>query len=159
MLIGDFNDVVSMEEFQGGSHYYSCEAHIFFDFIASNNLLDVNFIGPIFTWCNNQLRMARKWACLDRCLINSCFLPSLTLILLNTFHMPFWTMRLFFLLSLPIILIRKLSTLIIIGQNILGATLQLEKLGILSPIPTPCMLSFIFSLVLGLSFFPGKLVV
>lgn len=33
----------------------------------------MNFIGPIFTWCNNQLRMARKWVCLDRCLINSCF--------------------------------------------------------------------------------------
>lgn len=46
---------------------------MFYDIIASNNLLDVNFIGWDFTWCNNQAGLARRWAWLDRYLVNSAW--------------------------------------------------------------------------------------
>lgn len=73
ILIGDFNAITSLNEFQGGSQiYYRRKDHVFSDFIISNNLLDVNFIGSNFTWCNNQYGTARKWARLDKCLLNPC---------------------------------------------------------------------------------------
>ncbi|XP_039144058.1 uncharacterized protein LOC120281255 [Dioscorea cayenensis subsp. rotundata] len=72
ILIGDFNAIVSLSEFQGGSPiYYRRKARVFSDFIAINNLIEVNFASSSYTWCNNQLGNARKWARLDRCLINS----------------------------------------------------------------------------------------
>lgn len=73
ILIGDFNTIASLDEFQGGSRsYYRRKARVFSDFISVNNLFDVNYTGSRFTWCNNQYGVARKWARLDRCLINSC---------------------------------------------------------------------------------------
>ncbi|XP_039132268.1 uncharacterized protein LOC120269046 [Dioscorea cayenensis subsp. rotundata] len=82
ILIGDFNTVVSLNEFQGGSHiYYRRKARIFSDFINLNNLLDVNFNGSRFTWYNNQRGASRKWARLDRCLLNPCGAG-----LLSTYH-------------------------------------------------------------------------
>lgn len=45
------------------------ESLIFFlNFIEDNNLLDLHYISPNFTWCNNQSGTARHWARLDRCL-------------------------------------------------------------------------------------------
>lgn len=73
ILIGDFNSIVSLNELRGGSHlYYRRKARVFSDFIIANNLLEVNFSGSKFTWCNNQAGIARKWALLDRCLLNPC---------------------------------------------------------------------------------------
>lgn len=72
ILIGDFNDVTSLNEIQGGSlHYYNRKACEFSNFIASNNFLDVKSTGSMFTWCNNQLGMALRWARFDLCFINS----------------------------------------------------------------------------------------
>lgn len=53
------NAVVSQDEHRGGSHYYySRKAYVFSEFIALNNLLDVNYVGSPFTWCNNQQGLA-----------------------------------------------------------------------------------------------------
>ena len=41
------------------------------DFISDNSLLDVGFSGPNFSWCNGQRGQARRWARLDRCLVNA----------------------------------------------------------------------------------------
>lgn len=77
-LVGDFNAVVSLTEFQGGSPiYYHRKAHVFSNFITINNLMEVNFLGSSFTWFNNQLGTARKWARLDHCLINPLCINSL----------------------------------------------------------------------------------
>lgn len=69
--MGDFNAVVFLDEHRGGSHYYySRKASVFAEFIATNNLLDVNYVSSPYTWCNNQQGLARRWAHLDRCLVN-----------------------------------------------------------------------------------------
>lgn len=87
ILISDFNIVVSLNEFQGDSQiYYRHKARVYSDFIASNNYLEVNFTCSMFTWCNNQFKIARKWAWLDRCLLNSRRNALLTLILFSIFH-------------------------------------------------------------------------
>lgn len=71
IIMGDFNAMVSQDEHRGGSHYnYNRKALLFTDFITSNNLLDVNFVGSPYTWCNNKQGLARHWARLDRCLVN-----------------------------------------------------------------------------------------
>lgn len=42
----------------------------FNDFIAKNSPLDFKFVGANFTWCNACFGSARRFACLDRCLVN-----------------------------------------------------------------------------------------
>lgn len=65
VTMGDFNVVVSMDEHSGGSHYYYSrkalvKALVFSEFIATNNLHDVNYVGSPYTWCNNQQGLARQ---------------------------------------------------------------------------------------------------
>ncbi|KAH7659849.1 DNase I-like protein [Dioscorea alata] len=85
ILIGDFNAIASLNEFQGGSrNYYRSKARVFSDFIFLNNVLDVNYISSRFTWCNNQVGAARKWACLDRCLLNPRCMISVHVIVIRS---------------------------------------------------------------------------
>lgn len=85
--MSDFNAVTSQDEHRGGSHYYyNHKASVFSDFIASNNLLNIDYVGPPFTWCNNQSGLARRWARLDRCLANSIWLNSFETCLVK--HLP-----------------------------------------------------------------------
>lgn len=71
LIAGDFNSVLTRDEHKGGSFsYYDRKARFFQNFVDVNNLLDLNFSGPAFTWCNNQLGLARHWARLDRCFVN-----------------------------------------------------------------------------------------
>lgn len=71
LIVGDFNSIVTHEEPKGGSFsYYSHKAHFPLKFIEENNLLDLNFSGPYFTWCNNLLGLAHRWAHLEMCLVN-----------------------------------------------------------------------------------------
>lgn len=71
VIIGDFNTVLSSSKHKGGSYqYYSCKIHIFLDFIASNDHLDVKFTCSNYTWCNNHTNLARCWARLDLCFVN-----------------------------------------------------------------------------------------
>lgn len=87
LILGDFNAVISQEEHRGGSHYYySRKADAFTNFIVTNNLLTVNFIGSQFTWCNNQQDLARRWARLDRCLVNVIWANKFESCLVK--HMP-----------------------------------------------------------------------
>lgn len=82
-----FNYVLSMDEYEGGPHsYYSCKAGKIAEFMYSNNLLDVDFIGVDFTWCNNQLGLARRWDPLDRCLVNSLWSTNFDCCILK--HLP-----------------------------------------------------------------------
>lgn len=51
--MGDFIVIISQAEDRGDSfNYYSCKARFFLDFINRNNLLDLNFVGAEYTWCN-----------------------------------------------------------------------------------------------------------
>ncbi|XP_039123479.1 uncharacterized protein LOC120260105 [Dioscorea cayenensis subsp. rotundata] len=71
LIVGDFNSVLHTTEHKGGpANYYERKTRFFLDFVEYNNLIDLNYTGPAFTWCNNQSGLARRWARLDRCLIN-----------------------------------------------------------------------------------------
>lgn len=71
LIIGDLNTIVCQNEHRGGSfRYYSRKASALTDFIDSNNLIDLNFSGYRYTWCNNQTGLSRRWARLDRGLVN-----------------------------------------------------------------------------------------
>ncbi|KAJ0986430.1 hypothetical protein J5N97_004786 [Dioscorea zingiberensis] len=70
-LMGDFNAILNDEEHRGGSFdHYSPKSKLFNEFVSGNQLLDLGFSGSPFTWCNNQLGLARRWARLDRVLAN-----------------------------------------------------------------------------------------
>lgn len=87
IVIGDFNAVCSEEEVKGGSFsYYKPKAHEFSNFITANNFLDVRYIGSNFTWCNNQLGLARLTARLDRCLVNTIWSANVTTYFVK--HLP-----------------------------------------------------------------------
>lgn len=87
LIMGDFNAMVSQDEHRGGSnYYYSRKASVFSEFIAANNLLYVNYVGSPFTWCNNQLGLARRWARLDCCLVNMWWANSIDSCVIK--HLP-----------------------------------------------------------------------
>lgn len=71
LIIGDFDSITSPHEHKGGSYrHYSRKAGLFLSFIDNNDLLNLHFTGPNFTWCNNRTSSARRWARFDRCLVN-----------------------------------------------------------------------------------------
>lgn len=71
LIIGDFNTILTNDEYKGGRFsYYHRKSNYFLNFIDANNLFNLHFIGPRFTWCNNQIGLARRWARLDCCLVN-----------------------------------------------------------------------------------------
>lgn len=71
LLIGDFNSVLSNQDFKGGSsRSYTFKSSFFNTFVNSNNLVDIGFVGLHFTWSNNQTGLACCWARLDRFLAN-----------------------------------------------------------------------------------------
>lgn len=75
LLTDDFNAISNMTEYRGGSFKnYSSKLNLFSSFISNNNLIDLGFVGPCFTWCNNQDVLARRWARLDRFLANTSWI-------------------------------------------------------------------------------------
>ncbi|KAJ0983713.1 hypothetical protein J5N97_011968 [Dioscorea zingiberensis] len=52
------------------------KSNYFNSFIIHNNLSDLKFSGPPFTWCNNQRGDSRIWARLDRVLTNDKWLDD-----------------------------------------------------------------------------------
>lgn len=76
-----------MDEHKGGPHsYYSRKVGIFVEFIDSNSILDMNFIGVNLTWCNNQLGLPRRCTWLDRCLVNFLWSANFDCCILK--HLP-----------------------------------------------------------------------
>lgn len=77
LVVGDFNSIVTRNEHKGGTFsYYSRKARYFHNFINNTNLVDLSFSGPVFTWCNNQHGAARRWARLDRGLVNTIWMDK-----------------------------------------------------------------------------------
>ncbi|PKU70997.1 Putative ribonuclease H protein [Dendrobium catenatum] len=69
---GDFNCCLSQEEKMGGKRFcFSAGAQEMADALARNDLHDLGFSGPKFTWSNNKDAASRIWVRLDRILINS----------------------------------------------------------------------------------------
>ncbi|KAM1777718.1 hypothetical protein ACFX11_044341 [Malus domestica] len=54
LLIGDFNDILSNEEKEGGNQRMAFSIRDFREFVAQNELVDLGYEGYPFTWRNNQ---------------------------------------------------------------------------------------------------------
>lgn len=71
ILCGDFNIIKDDLERRGG-HFRPFAPMEDFNLCLQNfELLDMCFQGPKMNWCNNQNGLARNWARLDRCFIDS----------------------------------------------------------------------------------------
>ncbi|PKU77443.1 hypothetical protein MA16_Dca025996 [Dendrobium catenatum] len=74
---GDFNCIMSHEEKKGGkTFHFSPAANDMGEFMLDNDLIDLGFIGPAFTWTNNKDARSRIFSRLDRFLISSSILDS-----------------------------------------------------------------------------------
>ncbi|KAM1984488.1 hypothetical protein TB1_011837 [Malus domestica] len=54
LLIGDFNDILSNDEKEGGNYRTVASLRDFRDFVARNELIDLGYDGYPFTWRNNR---------------------------------------------------------------------------------------------------------
>ncbi|PKU70999.1 Putative ribonuclease H protein [Dendrobium catenatum] len=69
---GDFNCCLSQEEKKGGKRFrFSAGAQEMVAFMGDNDLHDIGFEGPRYTWSNNKDGASRIWVRLDRVLMNS----------------------------------------------------------------------------------------
>jgi hypothetical protein len=70
LLLGDFNAILSSTEKYGGRSLGSTSQLEFVDFVKSNALVDLGFVGNKFTWSNHRSRRANIRERLDRGLAN-----------------------------------------------------------------------------------------
>jgi hypothetical protein len=54
LLLGDFNSILSPFEKSGGRNFGSSSHNDFVDFVHSNALVDLGFVGNKFTWSNHR---------------------------------------------------------------------------------------------------------
>lgn len=125
---------------------------MFAEFIATNYLLNVNFIGSQFTWCNNQQGLARRWARLDRCLVNLAWANNFDSCLVKHLH-RFLSDHSPMLLSLipRDYCKKKISDLKIFGLITWAVMMQLGNLGVLIHTLILCKLLLTFCPALGIS--------
>lgn len=70
LCIGDFNEISSIWEKQGGAEVSSSRIEKFQAMISDCALMDLEFKGNAFTWSNNQSREANIRERIDRALAN-----------------------------------------------------------------------------------------
>jgi hypothetical protein len=66
LCMGDFNELLSMDEKQGGPVRSSRQMQDFRDAIDVCGFMDLGYQGPPFTWCNNRVGSGTVWERLDR---------------------------------------------------------------------------------------------
>ncbi|XP_070040957.1 uncharacterized protein [Nicotiana tomentosiformis] len=67
---GDFNVILDLDKNKGDNPY---RMHISFEFsncMDNCEMVDLGFVGPRFTWCNNWRARKRIWKRLDRVFVN-----------------------------------------------------------------------------------------
>lgn len=78
VIVGDFNAITFTDKHKGTTfHYYGRKAFLFNNFISNNSLIDVGFSSSMYSWCNGQRGQSRRWARLDRFLVNSFWLSCI----------------------------------------------------------------------------------
>ncbi|KAI0526848.1 hypothetical protein KFK09_002440 [Dendrobium nobile] len=69
---GDFNCLLTKEDKRGGRRFsFSIGPREMKSFLTSNDLHEVGYVGPKYTWSNNKLGADRILERLDRCFLNS----------------------------------------------------------------------------------------
>ncbi|XP_042956358.1 uncharacterized protein LOC122292186 [Carya illinoinensis] len=74
LICGNFNIIKNDSERRGGHPRPFAAMEDFNLCIHNNGWLDMRSKGPSMTWCNGRGGLARSWARLDRCFIDSNFL-------------------------------------------------------------------------------------
>ncbi|KAJ4838451.1 hypothetical protein Tsubulata_041033 [Turnera subulata] len=74
VLLGDFNEVTSAEEKQGGAPVNLLRCTKFREWIEDCHLIDVGYTGPKFTWRGQEHHHGRVYERLDRGLANLAWL-------------------------------------------------------------------------------------
>ncbi|KAG5605885.1 hypothetical protein H5410_027377 [Solanum commersonii] len=72
--IGDFNVITNIEEKLGGMPYNKNKSFEFINVIEACGLIDLEYTGPPFTWCNQRVAQDRVWKRLDRSMVNDKWL-------------------------------------------------------------------------------------
>ncbi|XP_020676647.1 uncharacterized protein LOC110095446 [Dendrobium catenatum] len=84
---GDFNCFLSKEEKKGGRRFkMSLGPKDMKSFLISNNLYELKFMGPMFTWSNNKKGLDRIMERLDRMIVNSYSVNTNELLVVK--HLP-----------------------------------------------------------------------
>jgi hypothetical protein len=85
LLLGDFNAILSSADKCGGRSFGSTSHHDFADFIHSNGLVDLGFVGNKFTWSNHRVGRTNIRKRLDRGLANQGWVNLFLNALINHF--------------------------------------------------------------------------
>ncbi|KAG7970202.1 hypothetical protein I3843_07G070600 [Carya illinoinensis] len=80
IVMGDFNIIREDRECVGGCPRAAQAIDDFNKCIDSCRLVELNFCGNPLSWCNGQEGTARKWARLDRMLMNMVFLERFNMV-------------------------------------------------------------------------------
>ena len=67
-IMGDFNSIKGSKEKKGGRHVGESSVNSLRDFINNTGVIDLDFIGPSFTWSNRREGLANIRQRLDQCL-------------------------------------------------------------------------------------------
>jgi hypothetical protein len=86
LLLGDFNSILSSSEKSGGRAFGSSAHGDFADFVHSNALIDLGFVGNKFTWSNHRWGSDNIRERLDRGLANQNWVLQFPNSLIN--HLP-----------------------------------------------------------------------
>ncbi|XP_074300570.1 uncharacterized protein LOC141631847 [Silene latifolia] len=73
LTMGDFNDTRFMHERNGDSETMRRRCNRFNAWFESNNWIELDFSGPLYTWSRGNSASTRKWARLDRAICNSAW--------------------------------------------------------------------------------------
>ena len=84
--MGDFNEILSYEEKQGGPIRSHRQMQDFRDTIDYCGFEDLGFNGPPFTWCNNRLGTHTVWERLDRVLATTSWISLFPLVQVYHLH-------------------------------------------------------------------------
>nr|POE84193.1 hypothetical protein CFP56_74209 [Quercus suber] len=57
-VMGDFNSIKGLKEKKGGRHVGESSVNSLKDFINNTGAIDLDFIGPSFTWSNRREGLA-----------------------------------------------------------------------------------------------------
>ena len=85
--MGDFNELLSYEEKQGGPIRSHRQMQDFRDAIDHYGFEDLGFNGPPFTWCNNRLGTHTIWERLHRVLATTSWISLFTLAQVYHLHL------------------------------------------------------------------------
>jgi hypothetical protein len=85
LLLGDFNSILSSSKKSGGRDFGFSSHGNFVDFVHSNALVDLGFVGNKFTWSNCRASRANIRERLDRGLANQSWVHLIPNSLVNHF--------------------------------------------------------------------------